>query len=267
MKNIFLFVLLIFSLFSCGKNKKESTETKIDNYNDILIQKTITHAMGQIGGYNYTNSYEAFIDNYNKGARVFEVDFDLLDDHLICSHDEEYWRRFVDADLEYNYDNFMNTLLKNKYQTLDIDSISNILNEYEDIYIVTDTKYFDYETVIKQFDLIYSKCKNNIERIIPQIYTEEMFDYLNDNYKFKSMIFTLYKINNWDSKEIAQFMNEKNIPLVTMRKNLCTKEVCDEFKKYNIKICAHTVDKEDEAELLYSYGCDYIYSNRLIQNK
>ena len=256
MKKFFLFFLLVLLTASCNKIEKKK---------NVIDQKMVMHTMGEIDGYTYTNSLEAFLDNYNKGARFFEVDFDFLDGHLICCHDYKVWKTFVPEGLEYNYENFKNTTLtKNEYHTLDIDDLSELLDEYDDIYIITDTKYRDEETVTNQFKEIYNKCKGNIDRIIPQIYTKEMHKFVTKIYSFSSMIFTLYFLKNWDASDIAEFMNKNNIPIVTMWDYLCTKEVCNIFKEKDITICAHTVNDINKANELFENGCDIVYSDSII---
>ena len=50
--------------------------------------KVVAHAMGGINGYAYTNAWEAFVANYERGTRVFEVDFLLSkDDQLVARHE------------------------------------------------------------------------------------------------------------------------------------------------------------------------------------
>ena len=51
----------------------------------------ISHAMGGIGGTNYSNCLEAFNENYAEGHRVFEVDIELTSDgRMVLWHD---WKR------------------------------------------------------------------------------------------------------------------------------------------------------------------------------
>lgn len=50
----------------------------------------IAHAFGGILGHTYTNSYEAFLLNYQLGHRIFEVDFSLTeDDYTVAAHDKD----------------------------------------------------------------------------------------------------------------------------------------------------------------------------------
>ncbi|WP_249931002.1 hypothetical protein [Paenibacillus polymyxa] len=50
--------------------KGQSTE----EHTGFTTHRVISHAMGAVDGLAYTNAREAFVENYKKGSRVFEVD-------------------------------------------------------------------------------------------------------------------------------------------------------------------------------------------------
>ena len=67
-------------------NKKTASFT-------VVVKKPITqpymisHAMGGIDGTNYSNSLEAFQENYAEGHRIFEVDFEYTSDgRMVLCH-------------------------------------------------------------------------------------------------------------------------------------------------------------------------------------
>ena len=148
----------------------------------------VAHAFGAKGLKTYTNALEAFEYNYALGHRIFEVDFDLtLDKKTICSRDEEYWRYIINneqTDVGYTYDNFKKTPLFTDYTPLDFMDIVNLLKKYQDIYIITDTKYSDEMSVYQQFTQLvdYAKEVNPLllDRLILQIYIKEMLNYVNE---------------------------------------------------------------------------------------
>ena len=230
----------------------------------------VAHAFGGKGSKVYTNALEAFLYNYDLGHRVFEVDFDLSDDdRAICSHDEEYWRYMTgkeDPDFEYSYENFMNTPLFSDYTPLDCRDVVDLLAEYPDIYIITDTKYSDELSVYKQFSQIvdYAKKKDPavLKRIIPQIYTEQMLDYVMNVHRFDSVIFTLYQIS-WDSEEIAKYCIRSGVRSITVAADLLDQETIDIWKSVGIRIAAHTVNEPEEAADLLDMGVDMLYTDFL----
>lgn len=71
--------LSIFTMFKYIEFQKPILEDNV----------LISHAMGEIDGYYYTNSLEAFENSYyNRGSRVFEVDLSLTKEGvLVARHD------------------------------------------------------------------------------------------------------------------------------------------------------------------------------------
>lgn len=240
------------------------------DYSWIGDNVLVAHAFGGKGSKTYTNSLEAFLYNYELGHRVFEVDFDLtVDNKTICSHDEEFWRYITNnenSDVEYTYDNFKNTPLFTDYTPLDYMDIVNLLNEYPDIYIITDTKYYDEIKVYQQFTQIvdYAKTVNEevLDRLIPQIYNKEMLEYVMNIYDFKSVIFTLYQ-TAWEKDDIARYCVKSGIKYITVALDQVDEEVIDLWKSMNINIAVHTVDDIDEAKELLNKGVRMIYTNYL----
>ena len=221
----------------------------------------VAHAFGGKGTKVYTNALEAFEYNYELGHRVFEVDFDLTnDDVTVCSHDEEYWRYISGnegTETEYTYENFKNTPLFTDYTPMDYKDLVDLLCEYPDIYIITDTKYADELSVYKQFTQItdYAKEKDEtvLDRLIPQIYTKEMLDYVMNVYPFRSMIFTLYQIS-WDSEDIAKYCIRSGVRCITVSESLIDDELVSLWKSMGLRIAIHTVNDSEQAKQFLSDG-------------
>ncbi len=249
---------------------EENIEHYDFDYSWIGDNKLVAHGFGGKGSKTYTNALEAFEYNYELGHRIFEVDFDLTDDGVcICSHDEDYWRNITgneDSDVEYTYENFKNTPLFTDYTPMDHKDVIDLLVEYPDIYIITDTKYSDELSVYRQFSQLvdYAKEKDPevLDRLIPQIYTEDMLNYVMNVYRFKSIDFTLYQLQ-WDKEEIAKFCGRSGIRMLTVSDELIEDDAIDLWKSMGIKIAVHTVDDEERAEELWDKGVDLIYTNYL----
>lgn len=253
-----------------------NTKGKVSKYNfdyswmegNVLV----AHAFGGKGTKTYTNALEAFEYNYDLGHRVFEVDFDLTTDKkTICSHDEDYWRYITkneDTEIEYSYENFKNTPLFTDYTPLDYMDIVNLLSDYPDIFIITDTKYFDETSVYQQFSQIVDYANeinpDVLDRLIPQIYTKEMLDYVMTIHPFKSVIFTLYQIT-WDAEDIAKFCIKSGVKFVTVSAGYVEEDnrIIDLWKSMNINIAVHTVNDKDEANMFLDKGIDMIYTDFL----
>ena len=230
----------------------------------------VAHAFGGKGSKTYTNALEAFEYNYALGHRVFEVDFDLTTDNkTICSHDEDYWRYITgneESGIEYSYENFKTTPLFTDYTPMDYMDIVDLLHNYPDIYIITDTKYADELSVYKQFSQIVDYAKKTdpevLDRIIPQFYTKEMLDYVMNVYSFKSMIFTLYQIE-WDEEDIAKFCIKSGVKYITVSSSVIDSEVIDLWRSMGIHVAVHTINEKDEADSFLNKGIEMIYTDFL----
>ena len=233
---------------------------------------TVAHAMGAVGGSDksYTNSLEAFNKNYEAGQRIFEVDFDVTNDlKTVCSHDEDFWRYSaeIDEDTDFTYDNFMNSKIYKKYTPLDYRNVVDLLNEHKDMYIITDSKYYDKEHVYLQFSQIVNYAKEIdetiLDRIIPQIYNKDMLYMVMNVYPFKSINFTLYQ-TEWGKEDLANFCVESGVKLITISKDVIDDEVLEYLKAYGINVAIHTTDDLDEAKDFLNKGVSLIYTDELL---
>ena len=262
------------------------TVTEINNNTKDIVKKydldyswmkgnsLVAHAFGGKGTKTYTNALEAFEYNYELGHRVFEVDFDLTTDNkTICSHDEDYWRYITGnekSDVEYSYEVFKTTPLFTDYTPMDYMDIVDLLHNYSDIYIITDTKYADELSVYKQFSQIVDYAKETdpevLDRIIPQFYTKEMLDYVMNVYPFKSAIFTLYQIT-WDAEDIAKFCIKSGVKYITVSGSIIDAEVIDLWRSMGIHVAVHTVNEKEEADSFYNKGVEMIYTDFLLPER
>ncbi|OLS37827.1 hypothetical protein [Bacillus sp. MRMR6] len=241
-----------------------------------LIQnnKLISHAMGEIDGHYYTNSLEAFQNSYyNKGSRVFEVDFELtLDGILVARHD---WRLIYAEQLmqtpetlidnmPWTYDYFMKQSINQKYTPLDIDGIIELLINYPDIFIVTDTKHTDPTKIIKQFSQIINSANYDpaiLKRIIPQIYNQEMLKIVNSIYNFENIIYTLY-VSPDNNEQVITFVkdNINQIKAVTMPTSRVNRIFVENLHSVNVFVYTHPIYNLVELVNFYEMGVDGFYS-------
>ena len=240
----------------------------------------IAHAFGGILGDSYTNSYEAFLLNYQLGHRVFEVDFAITDDgKTVAAHDAEVWKNSAtirpDSDLlskittdNFTYDNFMSSLWYNKYHTVDLNILFELMKEHPDIYIVTDTKYADEEHVKQQFSAFLETAKQMdsslLDRFVVQIYHPEMLNWVMDVYPWKSIIYTLYNDPNWTPENVLEFSEKSGVKFITMWGSWATKEISDLWKTTDIKIGVHTINDYSEVKRLLSLGVNNFYTDFLL---
>ncbi len=233
------------------------------------------HAGGDAGGELYTNSKEAFLESYSEGYRVFEIDLTLTDDgQLVACHDANTWRKIAGYATEenpsagpaYTHQNFMASSLYDVYTPLDCKALLKLLKKYPDAYLITDTKSTDLTTVYKQFSALVACAKevdeDLLERIIPQVYTQEMFYTVMDIYPFPSAILALY-MAPWTVEQVETFVAVTGVNFVSMWAG--TETDTPEFTRlihgYGVKTGIYILNSEAEAAAAFARGHDIVYSD------
>lgn len=240
---------------SISDNKKNNLKAAKSFLPLFTENELIAHAMGGIENQIYTNSREAFELNYKNGKRIFEIDLMLtFDGGLIGQHDE------LPSDIKFS--DFMSKKIKGKYTPLSFDDIINLMNDYQDIQIVSDIKS-DFR---ESFTLITSKLKeqNNddlFKRFIPQIYNENDFYYLKEKDIFKKIIYTLYKTDANDEQIYDLISNNKEINILTVFPNRFSKELTDKLNKLGVKTFVHTINDEETMLYFVNKGVSGFYTD------
>jgi hypothetical protein len=117
---------------------------------------------------------------------------------------------------------FKTLKIHNKYTTMMLEDILDIMAVNQDMYLVTDTKSFEYtdQQIVQQFKEIYEQAAKRgnsvLDRVIPQIYNQKMYGLIKTIYPFKSMIYTLYASKDTDDQVIAFAKDKTDIPVITM---------------------------------------------------
>lgn len=236
--------------------------------------KVVAHAMGGINGYTYTNAWEAFVANYERGTRVFEVDFLLSkDDQLVARHEWTSNMSKLLGQLDVlpankqgvvlDYKEFMDSPILNIYSPIDIEKLLDLMQHYPDAYIVTDTKEIKPELINKQFTLLVEAAQRRdpaiLDRIVPQIYNQSMLDEINKVYSFPEALYTLYQSKDTD-EQVIEFVNKTGVD-ITMPVGRATKSFVKKLKKAGARVYVHTVNEEDEIRELARMGVDGFYTD------
>ncbi|WMI81061.1 phosphatidylinositol-specific phospholipase C/glycerophosphodiester phosphodiesterase family protein [Anaerotignum sp. MB30-C6] len=235
----------------------------------------IAHALGEVDGKIETNSKEAFLASWGNGFRALEIDFTYTSDGvLVARHDFEedgtYYRLEQDATepLVMDKDTYQNSKIIYEQTPITAVDVLGLMAQYPDVYLITDTKETDKETVQKQFGDLKKIAEameqpQILERIVPQIYHEEMYDWVQEIYPFQEWIYTLYLNNAPDYTQIADFCVTKGIGTVTIHKDRVTQEVVDTLHGKGIIVYAHTINRYKQFEELLAMGVDGIYTDRI----
>lgn len=237
--------------------------------------RLIAHSGGGVreDGYNsfYTNSLEAIIQNYNLGHRVFEMDFmPTSDGNLAAVHDWDQYGNFDGTAM--SAQEWKNTktnaipVTDALYTTMLIGDILDEMTVNKDMYLVTDTKYVD-QRAVAEFETIYNEAKKRdiklLDRVIPQIYNEEMYDALKKIYDFPSIIYTTYA-NGYSSQRIIDF-GAKYDDIAVITGNITdarfTNEVIEKIHQNGMQFFTHTIKDEENLKNNMDRNIDGFYTS------
>lgn len=229
--------------------------------------RAIAHALGVHEGKTKTNSLEAFETSIKRGFKLFEADLIFTSDNVLVAHHD--WKNDRGERVPLSLKEFQTAQSKQKLTVLTFRKTAEILNQHKDVYLITDTKSFDLNMTRRQFENIVRICREInpeiLDRIIPQIYREEMLEYIEKVHPFKSYIYTLY----WAGEQrryperIANFAHWNNISVVTIPLSLVNAELITTLKRKNITVYVHTINEEQQAKDLLQKGIHGLYTDTL----
>ncbi|MWV46692.1 glycerophosphodiester phosphodiesterase [Paenibacillus sp. HJL G12] len=255
---------------------RSSSEELAGGFTDY---KVISHAMGGINDHAYTNSYEAFIANYEKGNRVFEVDLLLTDDGKLVARHE--WTQHMTELLQQedklpqdrqatrmSYEEFKQSKILGAYDPLDWKDIMDLMERYPDIYIVTDTKEQEPEDMKHELEMLVSLAKARapqlLDRVVPQIYNQPMLKTVQEIYPFPSLIYTLYATKDTD-QDVIDFVSDNAIDAVTIPEQRVTRSFLSKLKKAGVATYVNTINETSDASKLRRMGVNGVYSDFLTE--
>ncbi len=235
--------------------------------------RLVAHALGAIEDKKETNSKEAFISSWENGYKVLEADFSLTSDGvLVVRHDfdqDSYYnleQQVQNGSTDMTASRFLNEKINFKYTPLTATQLFALLAEYEDVYLVTDTKYTDTQRVQAEFSQMVNIAKNMgrediLNRVIVQIYNNEMLNTIKQIYPFENWIYTLYQTPNPNYDEIASFCAANGIDVVTINYEAVKRENLQKLTAKGIKVYAHTVNRILDFKAMLNAGCHGIYTD------
>lgn len=229
------------------------------DYSWAAEELRVAHGIGGINGYTRTNSKEAFLENYELGFRVFEIDLMLTEDGIpVLSHSSADWYRMVGLEkdsIAFTYDNFISGLLYGEYHPMDYKDLVDIMSEYSDIYVDIDSKSgIDALTWIRN----YANEVNPeiLDRLIIEINKKSELDMIMEIYPWKSVKYCLYINPDYSERDAAEFCLSSGVKLVSvgMIGDELMDKLLDELNPIGIMISVHGVNDPEEAAALFGRG-------------
>ena len=230
-------------------------------------QKLLGHGVYGIDNIDYTNSIEALNLAYDNDIKIIEIDFLFTSDNqLVLNHVWNY--NYIKS-----YYDYMNDKLVDKYTPMSIDYLLNFMQSHKDVYVIVDTKEYDYsDNMLGIYDALVNKIKNFdsllADRFIIQIYNYDHYYNIKNVGFFKNYIFTFYKMDNPEFYKVTYFCLFHNIDVIVIPKeyilnNVITKKDIDLIKSKNIKLYVHTVNSIEEYNKLLTFGINGVYTDFL----
>ena len=218
---------LILSAVSCNQtaDTPENNSSPIENSlsendsTDRQIEKTaeedlivILHAGGAENDMSYMNAQETFLGYYNQGYRYFEYDLKLSKDgRLIGTHNGEHLEN-CDFD-NISYAEFTALRLSNGYTPVNEEWLMHTIMQYPDVKIVVDAKMPDTQSdaaVLARFEELESIYQYDLSaNIIPEVFSLEMWELLQNTTTFDKYFFSHYKVYYTVDMMLEYFEDER----------------------------------------------------------
>ncbi|XID91166.1 interleukin-like EMT inducer domain-containing protein [Paenibacillaceae bacterium WGS1546] len=241
------------------------------------IFRTISHAGGRIDGVDYTNCEEAFEQSYaQRGHRAFEADIALTSDgELALRHDwEPYLYRHLrqtppDGHPEgrpLRLEQFAGLRILNRYTPLAIADLFAFLARYPDAHVITDTKHTEPKLVDAQFAKLVEAAApfghDVLLRVIPQLYSEEMYEAVEKHFPFPRYAYALYQTKATDD-DVVRFVADKKIRYVAIYPERYRKAFGERLKEHGASVFIHTINDLEAVRGYILDGVDGFYTDTL----
>ena len=276
---IILYTIAAISILSgCSSHKVPCSAYSLTNeYSWLNDAMAIAHDFGEVDGYTVTNCLEAFEQNYQAGHRFFEVDFMLTSEQTaVAGHD---WLSFYEitgrtipesgSTPPLTLEEFKQSSIHGKYTPVTLTQIIDLMVQYPDMYLITDTK----DTVDPMITNTFTQIVNTatatdpavLDRIIPQIYNNEMYDIIYKIHPWKSVIYTLYNQGmEFSYDDVFDFALSKGIKVFTTFPARSDLTFIDKVHASGGYVFMHTFNDTDTVrDFIYSHDICGVYTDSL----
>ena len=254
--------------------EKEPPEGALSAPEILSGAQVIAHGMGAMEGIATLNCLEGFLQQYERGVRVFEADLRLTSDmEVVLRHDwRAGWQAGISETQIPSLTAFLNRPILEQYTPLSFQDLLLLMEEYPDICVITDSKFTDAEIVTLQFNAMLEDARELglsylFDRMIIQVYSQLMYKVVDNIHPFPHYIYTLYAEGFGRTedafREIAAFCGESDILGVTMWDYWWDESYLPIAQEYDVQVFAHTVNDPQEALALLESGVSAVYTDTL----
>ncbi len=253
------------------KKAEKKTKTPETVLKPWYTYRCIAHALGGVDQKDYLNSVDGFYQAYAKGCRVFEMDLLLTTDNVLIGKHQWGWKLSDPTTKKgdpVSYQKFKNTKIYGKYTPTSLLDMLNIMGQYKDFYLMTDSKGNEIAEVKKEFTILVQTAKNAkkeylLDRMIIQIYNQQMFQAVKQIYPFKHFVYTTYKQRDAAFYKMVKFCKANGIEAVTSPQNDINDYRMEILQKEGIYSYTHSVNNSYLAKEYMKLGVYGVYSDFL----
>ena len=261
----------IYDLLKEDKEPEVQDLSKFDDYPQAELSedawynqsRMIYHACGGIDGLDYTNSVEALEETLSNGRRLVEVDFAYTSDKkLVCVH---YWSNVSTDDQLLSLAEFEAAEVCGKYTPMTAEMLIEYMAQYEDMYLVIDTKEADSVSVVSDLVALCGENTAIADRFVIQLYDkgikaqmQKVYPFSNDNF-----LFTAYKFGPSKFADIMQVCYDEQIPVVTVADGRWDEATIGYYRDKGFLVFAHTVNRLDYVKNAVAQGVYGFYTDFL----
>lgn len=266
-------IAIIVSIQATIIETEENVTTRnwYDNLNAICM------GCGKIDEYEKINSVDAIKVNYQNGFRIFEMDLSLTSDSRVVLRKD--WTTFsgqeeLNINSEGTYipslEEFKKVNLYGKYTPTSLEDVINLMDEYNDMYIVIDISKKDSKEMISIYSQIMTEFKkmgkiSYIDRVIAQLYDQSSLENIESVYHFKNYMYKIVKEDVENIDTILDFCNKKAIKTISVDWYLLetAQNLQNKINERKLFDYVFTVNDEIYAKKYISNGAKGIITNNL----
>ncbi len=241
--------------------------------------KVIAHALGGVDGQAYLNSRESFIENYEKGYRLFEVDLAKTSDGVwVCRHswNDSMGQWEGEEKQVLSSEEFLSSPLYGKYTPMTFKDLLTLLKEYPDAFVLLDSKQYsvrNYQRTLEDYSEYVeiagdADAEEVLSRLIPEIYNEAMYPGVAVMQRFPTYIYSLWQeYTDKELEDIADFCREKGIPAATVYEEYWSPKIQQIFDERGILLYIYTVNDIEKAKTYMDGGAAGICTDTITEEQ
>jgi len=228
----------------------------------------IAHAGGGIDGHAYTNTTEAFIENYHQGFRVFEFDINFYDTQFVALHTTEDVEKITPERLKDNkIKTVINALGASGYTLLFLEDVIKFAKEYSDITIIFDVKntYTNRTTIFDEIHRLMMLYKVNQEQIVVQVFNSEEALYAQKY--FHRLLYVIGRVKKNELFEFIKYLKRNDIKLASIdyseKRFIVLLSLYRALFFRELNIIPYTINDKKERLFFYTLGINRFFTDQL----